>query len=175
MNGTEFYERIMELPESNDTRDLEEFLLALYSVVVEKKGKDLTYDLVFQMIKDALIAPALEFPDDWLFCDTAPDENRISIAPTNSEAKPSALTPFEYTLEVIKFQISELHKMRGKQLDDKFRYDGVTSETGNYWYNFDPFGNLECGARCMGDRNKEFDYLDWSFIGELLENGRIYE
>jgi len=65
--------------------------------------------------------------------------------------------------------------MKGKQLENKYRYFGIQSETGNYWYNFDPFGNLECGARCMEDNETNFDDLNWSFIGELLENGRIYE
>ena len=69
--------------------------------------------------------------------------------------------------------------MRGKQLEDKMRYFGVTSETGNLWYNFDPFTNLECGLRGTLDNEEEEEESDfsptWQYLGELLETGRIYE
>jgi hypothetical protein len=28
--------------------------------------------------------------------------------------------------------------MKGKQLEDEWKYYGIDSETGNRWYNFDP-------------------------------------
>ncbi|MEM9681065.1 MAG: hypothetical protein AAF901_12155, partial [Bacteroidota bacterium] len=122
------------------------------------------------------------FQDEWLACETAPDENRISkkfthpaVSPTIDKTNLSELTPYDFTIEVLKFQMAELHKMKGKQLENEYRYLGVQSETGHDWYNFDPFTNLECGARCMGDGEMNFGSLDWSFLGELLENGRIYE
>ena len=131
---------------------------------------------------EAFTSEHYEFKVDWLKCETAPDENRMSRKFTNSDisetidkTNTSDLTPYDFTIEVLKFQIAELHKMKGKQLENEYRYFGVQSETGNSWYNFDPFVNLECGARCMEDNEMDFSSLDWSFIGELLENGRIYE
>jgi len=182
MNAEEFYNHISNLSESFKNRDLEDYLSALMKIVEENKSKDLTYELVIEMIQDAFESETLEFKDEWLKYDTAPDENRISKKFTNPEisqsidkSNSSNLKPYDFTIEVLKFQIAELHKMKGKQLEDEYKYFGIQSESGNYWYNFDPFGNLECGARCMEDNESDFNKLDWSFIGELLENGRIYE
>jgi len=87
----------------------------------------------------------------------------------------SNLFGMEFTMGVLKFQIAELHRMRGKQLEDKYRYLGIDSDIGCRWYNFDPFSNLGCGIACMVDNEDEVTELDWSFIGNLLEDGRIYE
>lgn len=65
--------------------------------------------------------------------------------------------------------------MRGKLLENKYSYFGIDSETGHRWYNFDPYMNLECGLRCMDDNDDNLEKLDWVFIGNLLEDGRIYE
>ena len=182
MNAEEFYEKIDDLPQDHENRDLEEYLLALYRNVQKYKEEKLTYDLVFKMISEAFTSEAAIFDNGWLSYETPPDVNRMSRKFTNPEisnaidkTNRSQLEAFEFTEAVLRFQIAELHKMRGKQLSDEFRYFGIDSETGNRWYNFDPFGNLECGARCMVDGEDSFDTLEWSFIGELLENGRIYE
>jgi hypothetical protein len=182
MKAEEFYTQITSLSETFENRDLEEYLLALLKIVEENRSKTLTYELVLDMIKNAFISESLEFEEEWLKYITAPDENRLSKKFTNPEISQSTdksnystLEPHDFTIEVLKFQIAELHRMKGKQLDNEYRYFGIQSETGNSWYNFDPFGNLECGARCMNDNETDFDNLNWSFIGELLENGRIYE
>ncbi len=182
MNSEEFYDRICSLPEICENRDLEEFLLALYQKVLRHKEKTLTYDLLLEMITESFTSEVYEFQEKWLEIVKPPNDNIMSEKITNPEIsdaihKTNTTMPgsFEFTLEVLQFQISDLHKMRGKQLEDKFRYLGIDSETGNRWYNFDPFGNLECGARCMVDNDQNLASLDWSFIGELLEMGRIYE
>ncbi|MCF6352908.1 MAG: hypothetical protein L3J06_07845 [Cyclobacteriaceae bacterium] len=182
MNAEEFYTHLTNLSESFENRDLEEYLLALLKIVEENKSKELTYELVIEIIRNAFKSEPIEFKDEWLKYDTEPDENRISKKFTNPEinqsidkSNSSNLDPYDFTIEVLKFQIAELHRMKGKQLENEYRYFGIQSETGNFWYNFDPFRNLECGARCMEDNESDFNKLDWSFIGELLENGRIYE
>ena len=200
MKAAEFYKHIAQLSDSFESREMEEYLLALYKIIEENKSKNLTYKLLLKMIKDAFIGEPLEFKKEWLKCEESPDGNRMSKKFTNPEISKSInkvndsnlksyefkfesikkendsnLNSYDFTVEVLKFQIAELHKMKGKQLENEYRYFGIKSETGNYWYNFDPFGNLECGARCMQDNEKDFNTLDWSFIGELLENGRIYE
>ncbi len=182
MNSQEFYEKINNLSTNYEDRDLEEYLLALYKKVGEHEGAPLTYDLALKIITESFASEPAEFQKEWLNYNEAPDRNRISKKFTNplisesiDKANTSTLKPFEFTLEVLKFQIAELHRMRGKQLDNEYRYFGIESETGHHWYNFTPFENLECGARCMVDNNEDFDTLNWSFIGELLENGRVYE
>jgi len=182
MTAQTFYNHISELSDSFENRDMEEYLLALYKTIEENKEKELTYPLVIEIIKKAFLAETYSFQSDWLDYNSPPDENRMSKKFTNSEivnsidkSNSSNLSPYNFTMEVLKFQIAELHKMRGKQLENEMRYFGIQSESNNYWFNFDPLGNLECGARCMEDNETSFDKLDWSFIGELLENGRIYE
>jgi hypothetical protein len=182
MNAEEFYSHITRLSETFENRDLEEYLLALLKIVEENKSKKLTYELVIEMIRNAFISEPYEFNEEWIKYNTAPDENRLTKKFTNPEISQSIdktnssnLEPFDFTIEVLKFQIAELHRMKGKQLENEYRYFGIQSETGSSWYNFDPFGNLECGASCMVDNEADFDNLNWSFIGELLENGRIYE
>lgn len=182
MNFEKFYNEINDLPTNHKNRDLEEYLLAIYGKVLEYKEEKLTYDLVIKIIAEAFTSSPVEFKEEWLNCNTAPDENIISKKFTNPEFSQSIdktnyskLEPFEFTIETLKFQIAELHKMRGKQLENEERYFGVNSETGHRWYNFDPFGNLECGVNCMNDNDEDAEILDWSFIGVLLENGRIYE
>jgi hypothetical protein len=182
MNPTEFYHHISKLPNRYENRDLEEYLLALLKLVERNKNKELTYDLILEIIHEAFTSEPAVFNNDWLVCSSAPDENRMSKKLTNPEigeqidkSNSADLSPYDFTIEVLKFQIAELHKMRGKQLENEYRFFGVESETGNSWYNFNPFANLECGAKCMEDNEMDFNSLDWSFIGELLENGRIYE
>jgi len=182
MNSQEFYDNINNLSTSYEDWDLEEYLLALYRKVKEYESVPLTYDLALKIISESFTGEPAKFQEEWLNCIVAPDRNRTSRKFTNplfsesiDKTNTSTLKPFEFTLEVIKFQIAELHKMRGKQLENKYRFFGIESETGHDWYNFAPHDNLECGARCMVDNNDDFGTLDWSFIGELLENGRIYE
>lgn len=182
MNNEEFHTHITKLSDSFENRDLEEYLLALLKIVEINRSKNLTYELVIEMIQNAFESEPLQFKNEWLKYDTAPDENRISkkfthpeISQSIDKSNTSNLDPYDFTVEVLKFQIAELHRMKGKQLDNEYRFFGIQSETGNSWYNFDPIMNLECGARCMDDNETDFDNLDWSFIGEILENGRIYE
>jgi len=182
MNVAEFYKHITKLSDKYENRDLEEYLLALFKLIEKNRTKELTYGLIVEIIGEAFSSKPSEFKDKWLKCETAPDKNRMSrkftnpdISKTIDKKNTSDLTPYNFTIEVLQFQIAELHKMRGKQLENEYRFFGIQSETGNSWYNFDPFVNLECGARCMEDNETDFNSLDWSFIGELLENGRIYE
>jgi len=182
MTIDQFYKKITELPTKHKNRDLEEYLLALYALVLENTEKEMNMDLFFNLLESAFTASPIPFDESWLAIEAAPDGNRINRKFTNpafadsvDKNNASEMQPLEFTLEVIRFQIADLHKMRGKQLDDKYRFFGIDSDTGNRWYNFDPFGNLECGARCMEDNNDVIDNADWSLLGELLEDGRIYE
>ncbi len=182
MNVTEFYKYINQLPDKFDNRDMEEYLLALYKLIENNKTEELTYNLILNLISKAFTSEPVEFNNEWLDYISPPDEDRMrknftnpQICKQNNQSNISELLPYDYTIEVLKFQIAELHKMKGKQLENEWRYMGIKSETGNYWYNFDPFANLECGTIGMKECDTDFSSLDWSFFGELLEYGRVFE
>lgn len=186
MNFEEFINEIENLPSNFENRDLETYLLAIYKNLEDNKEiylkEQVTLDLVLCILKEAFTSEPAIFNKEWLNITQSPNCNRIYRKFTNPELKDmvdksnmAEKSGIEFSLDVLKFQIAELHKMRGKQLYEEERYFGIDSETGNRWYNFDPFTNLECGSRCMYDNDDTGEYIDWSFIGDLLENGRIYE
>lgn len=186
MTFDEFIDEIDKLPENFENRDLEAFLLAIYKNLEDNRDiyvkEQPTLDLILCILKVSFTSVPAEFNIDWLNITQAPDPNRMSRIFTAPELKDefdktnySEKFGMDFTMDILKFQISELHKMRGKQLDDEYRYFGIDSETGNRWYNFDPLTNLECGARCMDDNGDINEKIDWSFIGNLLEDGRVYE
>jgi hypothetical protein len=185
MKYVEFYERICALPDKYKNRDLEAYLSALYSLTEKHGAEEMTDELFFQLLAGAFVEKPIEFQKEWLDCNAPPHDNGLIRKFTNPEFKDDLDRTFhsteegvEFTLGVLTFQIAELHKMRKKQLKDTYRYFGINSETGHRWYNFDPFTNLECGARCMADNvddeNDEMN-IGWETLGELLEDGRIYE
>lgn len=181
----EFYELICALPNNYENRDLESYLLALYTLVEQNQHKTLTPQLLIEILSAAFKSNPASFNNDWLAYTESPDSNTFSRKFTNPLIKDdidrrviSESEGIVYTFKVLQFQIAELHKMRDKQLKDEMRYFGITSETGNSWYNFDPFTNLECGIKCMIDNaenEEEIFQVNWQTLGEILENGRIYE
>lgn len=182
MNLEQFYQAILSLPESYQNRELEEYLSALYLNMQKHANSDPTLELVLRMLCDSFSSEIMEFDPEWLEFTEPPDRNRMSrkftnpeISPTVDKANLSGFHGIDFTIITLIFQIAELHKMRDKQLKNELRYFGLQSETGNHWFNFDPFTNLECGVRCMLDNQVVIDKIDWSFIGEMLENGRVYE
>ena len=186
MTTLEFYEYICQLPEKFDNRDLESYLSALLRLVEKEKDAELNVEKLMQLLEDAFTSEAIPFDNKWLQIRTAPDENIVNRKFTNPDIKDSfdksvvsEYSDKDFTIAVIKFQIAELHRMRDMLHVEKYAYLGLASETGNYWYNFDPFTNLECGARCMVDNGGEGTSLElncnWQTLGKLLEMGRIYE
>lgn len=185
MTQNEFYENICKLKGKFENRELETYLLSLLKLVEKEKNQNLTVDLLLNLLQNAFISEPEEFNPEWLNIANAPDKNIISKKFTKldmslsiDESSVSDEMGIDYSIAVLHFQISELHKMKGKQLDDDMRYFGIKSETGNRWYNFDPMTNLECGARCILDREDDEDtefIVSWRTLGELLEMGRIYE
>ena len=154
-------------------------------LIEREKGQTLTPGLLLKLLQDAFTSEPAKFNSDWLRITDAPDSNIMSKKFTNTEFSSgidksivSNEKGLDYTIAVLHFQISELHKMRDKQLLDEYRYFGIDSETGNRWYNFDPHTSLECGAACILDNKDDEDEgieITWQTLGELLEMGRIYE
>jgi hypothetical protein len=185
MTTTNLYEQICSFPDKYENRDLEEYLAALYALVDQYKEQEMSPELFIQILSEAFTIPPTPFKKEWLNCNTPPHDNGNIRKFTNPIFKDNLDRTFytniqdiQFTLEVLKFQIAELHKMRDKQLKNEYRYFGITSETGHEWYNFDPFSNLECGARCLlnnSDNEDEDTEINWQTIGILLEDGRIYE
>lgn len=186
MTFDQFADEIENLENSFQNKDLETYLLAVYKNLTDNypvyiKEKP-TLDLILCILKESFTSEPASFDSSWLDITISPDTNRMSRKFTNPDIKDeldktnlSDTYGMDFTFDVLRFQISDLHKMRGKQLDDEYRYFGIDSETGNRWYNFDPFTNLSCGVSCMDDNEDGQDDIDWSFIGSLLEDGRIYE
>lgn len=175
MTYNEFYNCINR-NNNIEKRDLETYLLALLELVEQIRKQPLTADLLSKLLMNAFTSEPTKFDNEWLKIIKAPDEKTF----INPKTSTSTSGEYDYTIAVIKFQIAELHKMKGKQLEDEWRYFGIDSETGNRWYNFDPDSILECGMRCYLDHgddesnNEEFE-VSWRTLGDLLELGRMYE
>lgn len=186
MTEDQFYEFIETLHPRSKDKSLEEYLLSLYKILNDNKdvytSLEVTFELIAGILDKSFTSEPQEFNEDWLSIVNPPNSSRIARKFTNPEFEFEVDKSIEYeslgmdyTLDVLRFQIADLHKMRDKQLKNEYRYFGVRSETGHQWYNFDPYMNLECGLRCMDDNDDVLENLNWSFIGEILEDGRIYE
>lgn len=174
MTYNKFYDSI-NLRHLLENRDLETYLLALLKLVEQEKNQTLTADLLLKLLHDACTSEPKKIDNEWLKIVKAPDEEAVYKKVSNNSLKDIGIY---YTIAVLQFQIAELHKMKGKQLNDEGRSFGIDSETGNRWYNFDPYSILECGMRCYldycEDDEQEFE-VSWQTLGDLLEMGRIYE
>lgn len=177
MTYNKFYHSI-DLRHLSENRDLETYLLALLKLVEQKREQTLTADLLLKLLHDACISEPQKFDHNWLKIVIAPDEEEVYKKMNNKANSSLEDLGIYYTMAVLQFQIAELHKMKGKQLNDEGRSFGIDSETGNRWYNFDPYSILECGMRCYldycEDDEQEFE-VSWQTLGSLLEMGRIYE
>ena len=89
MDAEEFYKNTKKLFELFENRGLEEYLLALLKIIEENKSKTLSYELLIDMIQNAFVAEPLEFKEEWLKYESAPDENKLSKKFTNPEISQS--------------------------------------------------------------------------------------
>jgi hypothetical protein len=161
MIGQEFYYKMSDMLRRQKNRDMEEYLLALYLLVLENKDREPSLKLFLELFEKAFAGEPWKFDPAWLL---------ITVNPCTFEGE----TTIDYTLEIIRFQAAEFHKMKGNQLENELRYLGVQSETGNTWYNFDPHTFLECAARCMEDGNHN-PAISWGVLGDILDMGKSYE
>lgn len=184
MKVKDFQNQIDSWFESGRDRELKDFLLAMYPLLETHKDNEPSLKLVLEIIDKSLVSKAIETDPEWLRVEKSPSgtglmrkltapgikhlQNEFAIEDIQARA-------MEFTYNVIKFQVAELTRMTGKQLDNNLRSLGVISETGHDWYNFSALTVIECGLACMIDNNDDLKNIDWSFIGHLLEDGRIYE
>lgn len=179
MTNRQLYEHVCSF---DNTRPLEDYLRALWTVALPRKNELIEVDDVAEMLEAALSADVPPFDESWL--------ERFANPP---EPSGEFVVDWEQT---ILFQIVELHQMaEDGTLDDKHRYFGVRSPSGATWYNFDITTYLECGVRGTvggyeadevvvlvpspdGDDNSpvfELDDFGWEAFTDLLWCGQFYE
>ncbi len=161
-------------------RDLISYLLALYPSIQNNKEEVLTQELLVTLLSESFSSEPMEMDPSWLSISTIPERDKMYRRTKNTEdldsyAKPESRgwSNLAFTEEVLKFQIAELYKMRGNQLENDMKQYGVASETGTPWYNFDPLSNMSSGIRQLIARNPESADIDWSVIGLIFQLGRV--
>lgn len=173
-------ENIIKFKEAAPERDLKTYLLSVYRHILALKEEVLTQGLLTKILHDSSTSEAMPIDESWLAISIKPERDKMYRKAKNADdigffTKPehSGWSDFEFTEEVLKFQIAELHKMEGNQLENQMKEYGVASETGTPWYNFDPVSNLDSGIQQLIDKQYHVDAIDWSIIGLIFQHGRI--
>jgi hypothetical protein len=172
--------------EDGPRRDLETYLRALLRVVEQHQADAMDVEMLFQMLGEALEVDPLPFDMGWLAITESPDEEALKRKLTAVEKQGAEMNDgmtaaegIAFSRAVILFQIAELHRMEADgKLEGQYKEFGIKSSTGHYWYNFNPYANIECGAYCIVDNmedDAELIHITWKTLGILLENGRVYE
>jgi hypothetical protein len=129
---------------------------------------DVTYDWVAAVLRESFVVDAAPFEEAWFEYTDLPEEDRVE-------------DDFEFLRLTVLFQIADLRRMVGNQLEDPHRGLGVRSPTGHSWYNFQPLGYLECAMRGFADnlavgKLREYEInCNWQALAIILELGRLYE
>jgi len=161
-------ELMLEEPETDCGRSLEQYLRALWYLVQEHQTTDITYDWVATALRRSFSVDPAPFEVSWLDYTDPPDEGQVR-------------DDFEFLRRTVLFQIADLRRMAGRQLNDPYRELGVQSSTGSTWYNFEPHLYLECAMRGFIDNLKvgrwtEYErHCTWRTLAIVLELGRLYE
>lgn len=170
---------------------LQNYLHSLWDIARHYKNRIITFQNFAIMLNDAFIHPILPFNESWL---------NINEPDYDDDYE----NPFDHWENSIQFQIADLYRMKQNgQLDDQYKYFGITSPSGSSWYNFDPFSFLECAAlgsyggyeeedetrinlieddstydgQFEEDDPKIFNLgdFDWEQFADFLYTGQIYE
>lgn len=187
-----FYERIQKLEHDMQeaTPDLEVYLRSLLGLVQKYQNQPPSLDLFYNLIDESFKAQPIEFDEQWLKISDPPiedyelmpseagEEDEVGVELVRRDPA-GGKEDFDFLVRVLTFQIAELKRMQGNQLESKYRYFGVESEKGHYWYNFEPFDNIGSGIRGYIDTIKEGvrseGKISWKSLADILELGRIYE
>lgn len=184
MENNKFESAVCALLEQAPQRSLEDYLLALYHLLPTDESSPCTHQLLLSLLEQAFTAPATAYAGQWDNVEIpVADDEMVWLKFTNPDVKdhvpkPQIDSSLAFTKQVIQFQVKELHSMRGKQLEDEYRFFGVSSDDGHRWYNFTPVDNLSCGFAGLSDNLDEAEtpfLISWGFLGLWLEMGRIYE
>lgn len=173
----------MKSQEDKYSRTLEEYLRSLWSVINQNKDAEVSCELIFNILQIAFVTLPQEFNEQWLSYDDSlnwsyQNGEYVIEGWDREKSKPivvqRGISDFKILTHTILFQIADLHRMRGKELNYEWKYYGITSPTGNSWYNFDVFTYLACGTAGFNQEAKLED-CDWVFLASILELGRLYE
>ncbi len=173
-------EEVVKFKETTPDRDLKTYLLAVYRNILGLKEEVLTQELLTKILSDSFTSDAIPMDESWLAISIKPERDKMYRKAKIADdigffTKPehTGWSDFEFTEEVLRFQIAELHKMEGNQLENQMKEYGVASETGTPWYNFDPLSNLGSGIQQLIDQRYHVHAIDWSIIGLIFQHGRI--
>ena len=164
----EAVEAMLEEPETDGDRTLEDYLRALWRLVQEHRAADVTYEWVLSALRRSFTVDPAPYEQAWLQFTDPPDEIRVP-------------DEFEFLRRTLLFQIADLRRMVGNQLDNPHAGLGVHSPTGNDWYNFAPLVYLERAMQGFVDNLEvgkftEYEHnCSWRALAIILELGRLYE
>jgi hypothetical protein len=156
---------------------LEAYLSALWSLVQQHRTTPTSYALFGQLLADAFTSTPPPFDEQWLTYDAPPEE--VGIDPAE------VADGFVFVQNLLLYQIADLHRMRAAGLLDQpghILQMGVTSPTGETWYNCSPVSFLggasillpdELGAGAENDQS--VSVCTWGDLASFLWLGQIYE
>jgi hypothetical protein len=164
-------------------RSLEEYLRALWALAHNWPYDIIPAEKLAGWFRDAFTAEVPPFDDAWRSIQRD-DEGSNNIGRTAWE-------------QCILFQIADLRRMaEAGMLENEYRYFGIESPTGFWWYNFDPWSYLEAAVwRSRGGYSEHevimlippkngasadspvasVDGLTWDQFADLLRCGAVYE
>jgi hypothetical protein len=129
----ELYLAIGDLATKHKTanRSLEHYLLAILGLVQQHDEQTgLSLSDFHRLLSDAFTAEPLAFDEMWL---------------NSYETLDGDCSVFEGWKSTVIRQIVDLHEMEQTgALANEYRYFGINSPRGSYWYNFDPATYIEC-------------------------------
>ncbi len=131
-------------------RSLQDYLLALLPGLKEFRDQEgLSADSFSELLATAFSSEPSTFDEKW-----TRQKPFHEVGQTHDEVEQQLIS-----------QIVDLHYMeKSGQLKDGYKYFGLKSPRGSYWYNFDPSTYIECGlAGAFGSRD--------FYIGETMTVG----
>ena len=127
-------------------RSLEDYLRALWGAALECEAQMPCFTLFARLLTRAFSAQPAPFEEEW---------RSFTQPPRDWEEEGASLPDFEFLRRTLLFQIADLHGMGDEVWNNPYRGLGLSSHTGNTWYNFDPCDLLGvCGERSARPRRK---------------------
>ena len=160
--AAELYTLVRNLPRPRKEPSLDAYLRSLWQVVKAAQPCAPTVPVIAEWLKTAFSQTSPAFDPSWLEID--------------SESQGEA-HDFEGWEALIQSQIADLHRMAAAgQLDDEYASLGLTSPSGQSWYNFDLSSFLECGASGLVANSRRLEGANgWRLFSVLLICGQVYE
>ena len=169
MKLPEFRQQILSLHERYPVQPtLEVYLRSLWKLLNERRNEGPSLRVFIEMLELSFTSAPAEFMEEWMSYENPADYSEMIYSEDET---------FKFLKDTILFQIADLRRMKGKQLDNEFKEMGITSPTGYSWYNFKPTIYLECGTALIDEINEESqdDAVSWIDLENILEIGRMYE